>query len=264
MTDTTVPVRVATISARYTVRPQLWRDPWRNADRVCRYTGACVICGMRTYAFDDGENDPRGVLGDRASHALSADEFDTVGPDVPLCALCASDGGDGAPGDRRYRQGRYFRAVDIAHKRWGKVVARIARDADTLNSRVEFDSPFRITDDYRLTDAPADIHAPSSYDGELDGSAWEYWSHGYTGQYGYRGPIMHSSEILAGRMARDLLSAPGIYAVVADEDSDDDSDEPNGWAVVRHVGNVPEGGVIRFRPGAVTLDMETGEFSREE
>ena len=72
---------------------QLWHDSWRNADRVIRFTGKCYACGRYTWAADDGENDPRGVLGDHASHALSASDYDMIGPDVPLCAMCGNDEG---------------------------------------------------------------------------------------------------------------------------------------------------------------------------
>lgn len=106
------PVRVDRISARFTRRAQLWRDGWRNVDRVCRFTGMCVVCGLRTYAFDDGENDPRGVLGDRADHSLTASDFERTGPDVPLCAICGNV------------EDRYTRAVAIAERRWARFAAR--------------------------------------------------------------------------------------------------------------------------------------------
>jgi len=89
-----------------TSKPQVWYDGWRGKDRVCRYQGQCVICGRRTYAFDDGENDPRGVLGDHAASPLTAEEFDLVGDDVPLCFPHANE------------EGPYFRAVEIGKRRW--------------------------------------------------------------------------------------------------------------------------------------------------
>lgn len=80
---------------------------------------------------------------------------------------------------------------------------------------VEFDAVFTILSGGTITDGPAGIDAPESHDGELMGDGWEYVN-GYSGQYGYRGPIMHSSEYIGGGMERDMLSTPGIYAVVAD------------------------------------------------
>jgi hypothetical protein len=71
---------------------QVWHDSWRNADRVLRYVGNCVVCGMPTWAADDGDNDPHGVLGDHASRALHAVDFiGSTGPDVALCAVCGTD-----------------------------------------------------------------------------------------------------------------------------------------------------------------------------
>jgi hypothetical protein len=64
---------------------------FRNADRTLRYMGDCVGCGRRTWAADDGENDPRGIMGDHASHALIAVEHGMTGQDVPLCAMCGNE-----------------------------------------------------------------------------------------------------------------------------------------------------------------------------
>jgi hypothetical protein len=70
---------------------QLWHSAWHNADRVCQFTGKCVVCQRRTYEFADGDNDPRGILGDHANHALVAEDYSMEGPDVPLCAICANE-----------------------------------------------------------------------------------------------------------------------------------------------------------------------------
>ena len=70
---------------------QIWHDSWRGTDRVIRYKGRCKFCGRFTWGADDGENDPRGVLGDHATHALVATDYDLVGPDVALCAICANE-----------------------------------------------------------------------------------------------------------------------------------------------------------------------------
>lgn len=81
--------------------PQLWHDCWRNRDRIMRYCGNCAFCGTRTYAFDDGENDPRGVLGDHANDSidlaehLAPDEAAEVerigGITVKACFLCTNE-----------------------------------------------------------------------------------------------------------------------------------------------------------------------------
>lgn len=110
-------------------------------------------------------------------------------------------------------------------------------DLDSL----EFDHVFTVTEDGDVIDGPPGIYAPSLYDEELDSHEWRFWSAGYTGQYGYKGPIMHDSECFGqSGMARDLLSEPGTYALVVaywSLDDDDPLDEtiPEGWAVVQLV-----------------------------
>ena len=83
--------------------PQKWHDSWRQVDRVMRYYGACYCCGIRTYAFDDGENDPRGVLGDHAADpfhladhlapddAAKVDALTRKLRDIPACFGCTND-----------------------------------------------------------------------------------------------------------------------------------------------------------------------------
>lgn len=86
--------------------PQVWHDDWRNADRVLRYRGTCVSCGRRCYAFDDGENDPRGVLGDHAADVVEAAENGKTGPDVVACFMCMND------------EPSYRAVMRVAEKRW--------------------------------------------------------------------------------------------------------------------------------------------------
>lgn len=81
--------------------PQKIRDDWRQTDRVMRYYGPCRTCGTRTYAFDDGENDPRGMLGDHAadplnladhlSEAEAAEVTRVGGVTIPACFCCTND-----------------------------------------------------------------------------------------------------------------------------------------------------------------------------
>lgn len=64
---------------------------FRSGIRVCRKTGRCPICKTTLFAFDDGENDPRGVLGD---HAASTAEYGNGKDDrreVTLCFLHANE-----------------------------------------------------------------------------------------------------------------------------------------------------------------------------
>lgn len=118
--------------------------------------------------------------------------------------------------------------------------------ADTLDDMVEFDSPFLINGDG--TAELSGNFAPNVYgeqgqnDPEIEASpkkGWEFMR-GYTGQYGYNGPEMHTSEFLGGRMAEDIVNTPGEYAVVAvqylcDEFCGfcDDETHLESWAVIR-------------------------------
>lgn len=90
--DGTEAIRVNDNRIRFNVsRPQIWHDTHRNRDRVLRYFGHCVGCNRRTYGFDDGENDPRGMAGDHAVSIETARDHDLVGPDVVACFMCMND-----------------------------------------------------------------------------------------------------------------------------------------------------------------------------
>lgn len=95
------------------VTTRSWFDGWRRRTRVFTYHGACVVCRRATWDADDGENDPRGVLGDHASSAFDPADFDVDGmacadpSPVPVCFPCAND------------YDRYRLAVAVASARWG-------------------------------------------------------------------------------------------------------------------------------------------------
>lgn len=114
--------RVTTDPKWNTSEVQYFQDHWRGgAIRTLRFMGKCVCCGKRTYAFDDDENDPRGILGDHAasvlyaadcawidgvkealeSRELSADAY------VPACFECMNE------------EPSYKQVVAIARKNWG-------------------------------------------------------------------------------------------------------------------------------------------------
>lgn len=69
---------------------QRWYDHWRRRDRIVRFMGLCVVCSRRTWAFDDGENDPRGVLGDSAYWHTDL-TYKGVDYEITTCAICAND-----------------------------------------------------------------------------------------------------------------------------------------------------------------------------
>ena len=70
---------------------QFYQDSWRNETRTLRYVGKCWACHRRTYQFDDGENDPRGILGDHAGAPLVASDYGAHGERLPLCFACANE-----------------------------------------------------------------------------------------------------------------------------------------------------------------------------
>lgn len=85
---------------------QIYYCPWRKKERTMRYAGRCAVCGKRTYMFLDGENDPRGPLGDHANSSIEAPDFEKTGPDIIACFNCAND-------ERTYK-----RLMQIADKKW--------------------------------------------------------------------------------------------------------------------------------------------------
>jgi hypothetical protein len=98
---------------------------------------------------------------------------------------------------------------------------------DELNRVMEFDHVIEVHEGGHVTERD-DIYPPELIDDEIMGDGWSLLN-GYSGQYGYRGPIMHSSEFIGGGMARDILATPGVYVALVAYSTD--GDEPDGWAV---------------------------------
>ena len=79
----------------------------------------------------------------------------------------------------------------------------------------------------------------SNSDSELQRQAraygWDGLLTGFTGQYCYRGPIMHESEVIGGGIERYILENPGWYCAVVVNVPEEDSDTYNGnvagWAI---------------------------------
>src|ERR1043165_5014976 len=65
---------------------QTWYSPWAGAERVFRNVGRCFTCKEPVWAFDDGENDPRGVLGAATARPLHAEDLDVRGPTMLQCS----------------------------------------------------------------------------------------------------------------------------------------------------------------------------------
>jgi hypothetical protein len=134
-----------------------------------------------------------------------------------------------------------------------------------LNELMSLDHVIRVLPGRQVAENTGD-YAPEVYieldeDGQIVGSAepdmikriedagWEAMD-GYSGQHGYSGPIMHVSEFVGGRMADDILDAPGLYVAVmptglypAEETRERDGDDAIGWLMLRklqHGRQVPE------------------------
>lgn len=107
-----------------------------------------------------------------------------------------------------------------------------------LNAIMEFDHVIQIIEDEGLMEidgvwAP-DVHSYEDDNGQRRVTVDSGWTlmTGYSGQYGYSGPVMHPSEFIGGAMARDILAEPGIYVAVVVSDLDDEEND-DGWAVAR-------------------------------
>jgi hypothetical protein len=122
--------------------------------------------------------------------------------------------------------------------------------AENLNHIMEFGHVIRVNVDGSVSDSPLDpyislyCNLTSEDHWEDEFSIPEGWQlmKGYSGQYGYAGPVMHASEFIGGGMARDILATPGDYVALsvesfcdyAEEHCIEDSGcncEPAGWSV---------------------------------
>lgn len=112
---------------------------------------------------------------------------------------------------------------------------------ETLSDLMEFDHVIQVHEDGTVTDAPG-VYGPEYLEGSTDGTRedigpdWDLVTDGYTGQYGYSGPIMHNSESIGGALARDILALPGYYVALVclwpdDTETDQDGPHAEGWAV---------------------------------
>lgn len=110
----------------------------------------------------------------------------------------------------------------------------------TINA-VEFDHPFRITEAGSIDDS-TNVYGPTVTN-DPDGDVYiesEGWSciTGLTGQYGYHGAVMHSSEGIGGAIAEvlfDLAENDRSTVFVITVVDDIDSDYPVGWTVAYSV-----------------------------
>lgn len=125
---------------------------------------------------------------------------------------------------------------------------------ENLSSVMDFDHVIQVHEDGTVSD-DNDLMAPSltmevdadgqsvhandeDIIGQAKASGWGLVT-GFSGQYRYHGPVMHSSEFVGGNMARAILETPGYYVKLvvecegpeSDPDENENTLEPAGWAV---------------------------------
>jgi predicted RNA methylase len=116
LTREPVPVRelCLTGAAASDTPAQVVRGGWHDG-RVARYHGRCALCGWLLWGFDDGQNDPRGPLGDfSVGFSLHPQDYDMSGPPIGLCPDCGNT------------SDRYHEALKRAHEHWSPIPALAA------------------------------------------------------------------------------------------------------------------------------------------
>jgi hypothetical protein len=117
---------------------------------------------------------------------------------------------------------------------------------------MEFDHIVKVDANGNVTDTDMPTGVVGAYfdlnvtpDGTDEFDMSEGWTllSGFTGQFGYNGPVMHPSEYVGGGLERHIRETPGYYVVLLVEgrcDYDGSTDctpesgcdcEPAGWAI---------------------------------
>ena len=122
--------------------------------------------------------------------------------------------------------------------------SRRAVTADTLSVEMEFNHIIYSHGDGTISDVNpyVSLWGPDVYVYEQEDGTWTEadvegpWSllTGFTGQYAYVGPQMHSSEYIGGDLARYIQETPGFY--IATEVTplpldDENYDTPDSWVI---------------------------------
>jgi hypothetical protein len=69
-------------------QPTGYRCFYKSAWRTMTFLGRCAYCYGRCYQFDDGDNDPRGPLGDNAAVEMLAADYGYSGKPILVCFYC--------------------------------------------------------------------------------------------------------------------------------------------------------------------------------
>lgn len=105
----------------------------------------------------------------------------------------------------------------------------------TLNDLMEFDCVVQVNPDGTVVPVLG-VDGPELFDDELLSDTWTLLD-GFSGQYGYSGPLMHQSEYVGGGLETYILSHPGLYVTLVNTPADDT--EPTEWAIAFR--ETPEG-----------------------
>lgn len=137
---------------------------------------------------------------------------------------------------RKYGAFRENKTIDMRkHAEFGKI------DAQT-----DMGATFSISKTGNVTDSSGYAPDVTVYDdGTIEGAdGWEPVT-GFTGQYGYNGPVMHPSEIMSNSSMEEFVREnPGTYALVVpyngdspseDDEDYDESEDPfiDGWMLLK-------------------------------
>lgn len=114
-------------------------------------------------------------------------------------------------------------------------------DLDLLGKQInelDFDTVFKIVDGVpvRIDDEWApEVYNDTELDVVIEGDDWRCLT-GLTGQYGYHGAVMHSSELVGRSIAEEIfdMGDEWMFAMVivgVDPAHDDPEPEPAGWSI---------------------------------
>ena len=118
----------------------------------------------------------------------------------------------------------------------------------TLSDMMGFDHIIRVRRDGAITDAEG-IYAPELVQYRNDDDTWtedlrdDDWEllDGFSGQWSYSGPMMHSSEYIGGDLERHIREHPGLYVAIYPSVIDDDDPDAvaDSWAVAYREDDTP-------------------------
>ncbi len=117
---------------------------------------------------------------------------------------------------------------------------------NTLNDIMEIDHVVTVHEDGTVTDNHG-LYSPELYieldeDGQITNEAeqdmidearsqgWELLA-GWTGQYSYRGVLMHASEYVGGSLEKHIRETPGCWVAVIPANDDCDGDDIDSWVL---------------------------------